>query len=149
LADDAVLTEQLDYYRARVGDASVRYVEADLFAWSPEERYDACVFAFWLSHVPQERFAEFWAMVAGCLKPGGRVLLIDSARTERSTAADHQLPSGDEDTMTRRLDDGREFQIVKRFYAPAVLERALGELGWNASVSATPEFFIYGTATLR
>ncbi|MFZ1995877.1 MAG: methyltransferase domain-containing protein [Solirubrobacteraceae bacterium] len=139
--------EVLAINRARVGDARVRYVEADLFEWSPGERYDACVFAFWLSHVPQDRFAEFWEMVAGALKPGGRVLFIDSARTERSTAADHQLPSGDEDTMTRRLDDGREFQIVKRFYDPPELERALGELGWHASVAATPEFFIYGTAT--
>ena len=75
------------------------------------------------------------------------MFFIDSARTERSTAADHVLPSGEEDTMTRRLDDGREFQIIKRFYDPAELERALGELGWNASVGATPEFFIYGTAT--
>jgi SAM-dependent methyltransferase len=141
--------EVLAINRARVGDASVRYVEADLFDWTPEDRYDACVFAFWLSHVPADRFAAFWETVAGCLKPGGRVLFIDSARTERSTAADHQLPSADEDTMTRRLDDGREFQIVKRFYDPGELERALGELGWNASVSATPEFFIHGTTTPR
>jgi demethylmenaquinone methyltransferase/2-methoxy-6-polyprenyl-1,4-benzoquinol methylase len=139
--------EVLAVNRARVGDASVRYLEADLFNWDPEERYDACVFCFWLSHVPVERFAQFWEMVAGCLKPGGRVLVIDSARTERSTAADHVLPQdGGDDTMTRRLDDGREFQIVKRFYDPAGLERALGELGWSASVGATPEFFIYGTA---
>jgi ubiquinone/menaquinone biosynthesis C-methylase UbiE len=139
--------EVLAVNRARVGDASVRYLEADLFDWSPDQRYDACVFAFWLSHVPQERFAGFWEMVARALKPGGRVLLIDSARTERSTAADHVLPSEVEDTMTRRLDDGREFQIIKRFYDPASLTRALGELGWNASVGATPEFFIYGTVT--
>jgi demethylmenaquinone methyltransferase/2-methoxy-6-polyprenyl-1,4-benzoquinol methylase len=139
--------EVLAINRVRVGDASVRYLEADLFAWSPEERYDACVFAFWLSHVPQARFAEFWTMVAGCLKPGGRVLFIDSARTERSTAADHQLPSAGEDTMTRRLDDGREFQIVKRFYDPPSLSQALADLGWTAEVAATPEFFIYGTAT--
>jgi SAM-dependent methyltransferase len=139
--------EVLAINRARVGDASVRYLEADLFDWSPDQRYDACVFAFWLSHVPQERFAGFWEMVASALKPGGRVLFIDSARTERSTAADHVLPSEVEDTMTRRLDDGREFQIVKRFYDPPGLERALGELGWNASVGATPEFFIYGTST--
>jgi demethylmenaquinone methyltransferase/2-methoxy-6-polyprenyl-1,4-benzoquinol methylase len=139
--------EVLAINRARVGDESVRYLEADLFDWSPGERYDACVFAFWLSHVPAERFAAFWEMVAGALKPDGRVFLIDSARTERSTAADHVLPSDGDDTMTRRLDDGREFQIVKRFYDPAELERALGELGWSASVGATPEFFIYGTAT--
>ena len=81
------------------------------------------------------------------LKPGGRVLFIDSARTERSTAADHVLPSGTEDTMTRRLDDGREFQIIKRFYDPASLQQALAELGWQADVGATPEFFIHGTAT--
>jgi hypothetical protein len=86
-------------------------------------------------------------MVAGCLKPGGRVLFMDSARTERSTAADHVLPeAGGDDTMTRRLDDGREFQIIKRFYDPPELERALAELGWSAALGATAEFFIYGTA---
>jgi 2-polyprenyl-3-methyl-5-hydroxy-6-metoxy-1,4-benzoquinol methylase len=138
--------EVLAINRARVGDTGVHYLQADLFDWSPDERYDACVFAFWLSHVPQARFAQFWEMVAGCLKPGGRVLFIDSARTERSTAADHVLPSDDEDTMTRKLDDGRAFQIVKRFYDPAELTQALAEIGWQAEVSATDEFFIYGTA---
>ena len=141
--------EVLAINRARVNDERVRYVEADLFAWAPEDRYDACVFAFWLSHVPEDRFAAFWATVARALKPGGRVLFIDSARTERSTAADHVLPSGGEDTMTRRLDDGREFQIVKRFYDPQALEQRLAALGWSASVDATPEFFIYGTADLQ
>ena len=138
--------EVLAVNRARVGDASVRYLEADLFGWVPEERYDACVFAFWLSHVPADRFASFWETVAAALKPGGRVFFIDSARTERSTAADHVLPVGDADTMTRRLDDGREFQIVKRFYDPAGLSQALSDLGWQTQVATTTEFFIYGTA---
>jgi demethylmenaquinone methyltransferase/2-methoxy-6-polyprenyl-1,4-benzoquinol methylase len=138
--------EVLAINRARVGDDRVRYLEADLFDWSPDQLYDVCVFAFWLSHVPVDRFAAFWEMVAGALKPGGRALFIDSARTERSTAADHVLPTGGDDTMTRRLDDGREFQIVKRFYDPAGLTDALRALGWDASVDATPEFFIYGTA---
>ncbi|MGZ4190961.1 MAG: class I SAM-dependent methyltransferase [Solirubrobacteraceae bacterium] len=132
---------------ARVNDASVRYVEADLFDWTPDAQYDACVFGFWLSHVPEARFDGFWEMVASALRPDGRVLFIDSARTERSTAADHVLPSGGDDTMTRRLDDGREFQIVKRFYDPGALEKRLAALGWRASVATTPVFFIYGTAT--
>lgn len=140
--------EVLAINRARVGDERVRYVEADLFDWAPEQRYDACVFAFWLSHVPEERFSRFWEMVADALKPDGRVFFIDSARTERSTAADHILPEdGGDDTMTRRLDDGREFQIIKRFYAPAGLTEALDKLGWTASVKATDEFFIHGTAS--
>jgi demethylmenaquinone methyltransferase/2-methoxy-6-polyprenyl-1,4-benzoquinol methylase len=138
--------EVLAINRARVGDPSVRYVQADLFDWTPPpDGYDVCFFSFWLSHVPQQRFAAFWEMVARALRPGGRVLFIDSARTDRSTAADHQLPVGDEATMTRRLDDGREFQIVKRFYDPRALESELASLGWAFEVAGTGEFFIYGT----
>ncbi len=141
--------EVLAINRARVGDERVSYVEADLFDWAPDERYDACVFAFWLSHVPVDRFAAFWEMVAGCAE-ARRPRLVHRQRAHR--ALDRRRPSaalGDEDTMTRRLDDGREFQIVKRFYDPGDLEQALAELGWSASVDATSEFFIYGTATPR
>jgi SAM-dependent methyltransferase len=140
--------EVLAINRERVGDPAVSYVQADLFDWSPQPAaYDACVFTFWLSHVPTGRFAPFWEMVASALRPGGRVLFIDSARTERSTAADHQLPGEREQTMTRRLDDGREYQIVKRFYDPGRLAAELARLGWDAEIASTGEFFIYGTAT--
>ncbi|MGO9957472.1 MAG: class I SAM-dependent methyltransferase [Solirubrobacteraceae bacterium] len=139
--------EVLAINRARVGGASVRYVTADLFHWTPPDAaYDACVFAFWLSHVPSDRFAQFWRTVATALRPGGRALFIDSARTERSTAADHTLPGADDQIMTRRLDDGREFQIVKRFYDPGELESQLHDLGWDCRVQTTGEFFIHGTA---
>lgn len=142
--------EVLAINRARVGDPSVRYVQADLFDWTPESgAYDACVFSFWLSHVPEERFAAFWEMVGSALRPGGRVLFIDSARTDRSTAADHQLPRSGEATMMRRLDDGREFRIVKRFYDPGMLESELESLGWSFQVATTGEFFIHGTGARR
>jgi demethylmenaquinone methyltransferase/2-methoxy-6-polyprenyl-1,4-benzoquinol methylase len=138
--------EVLAINRARVDESSVRYVQADLFNWRPEPAsFDACVFSFWLSHVPEQRFAEFWDMVRNALRPGGRVLFIDSARTDRSTAADHRLPGADESTMTRRLDDGREFRIVKRFYDPRGLQSELASLGWAFQVAGTGEFFIYGT----
>ena len=140
--------EVLAINRARVGDERVTYAQADLFAWTPEPAaYDVCFFSFWLSHVPPERFSDFWAAVARGLRPGGRVLFIDSAKAERSTAADHRLPEGEHHTMTRRLDDGREFEIVKRFYEPAALGRELAQLGWDCDVGTTGEFFIYGSAT--
>jgi hypothetical protein len=49
--------------------------------------------------------------------------------------------------MTRRLDDGSEFRIVKRHYEPAQLGRRLAELGWRFDVRRTPEFFIYGSGS--
>src|SRR5258708_38069310 len=51
--------------RTRVTADNVEYVEADLFSWRPVQRYDAVFFSFWLSHVPDERFATFWKTVAG------------------------------------------------------------------------------------
>src|SRR5436309_9580609 len=45
---------------AVAGDPRVRFVAADLFNWTPVERFDAVFFGFWLSHVPIERFGSFW-----------------------------------------------------------------------------------------
>ncbi len=143
--------EVLARNRARIealgAAASVSYVQADLFEFEPPRHaFDACVFAFWLSHVPEDRFDGFWKMVAAALRPGGRVLLIDSARSERSKARDHTMPAEGSHTERRRLDDGREFEIVKRYYEPAALRQRLAPLGWECEPHTTGEFFIYASA---
>lgn len=140
--------EVLEINRARVGDAGVQYVQADLFAWDPPKAaFDVCFFSFWLSHVPESRFAAFWEKVRAALRPAGRVFLIDSARSEQSGATDHAQPPEGQETMTRRLDDGSEFQIVKRYYDPRGLERRLARLGWAVAAQTTGEFFIYAAGS--
>jgi SAM-dependent methyltransferase len=124
--------------------ARVRLVEADLFAWRPEREFDVVFFAFWLSHVPPARFDAFWEMVRAALAPGGRVFFVDSLYTPESTARDHRLGAPDDARVTRRLDDGREFEIVKIFHEPAALAERLSALGWRVDVRATPDFFLYG-----
>jgi SAM-dependent methyltransferase len=130
--------------RARVSADNVEYVEADLFKWHPPQRYDAVFFSFWLSHVPDQRFASFWTTVAASLKPGGTAYLIDSAFDPTSTAKDHVLPGRDASVVGRKLNDGREFKIVKIFYEPAALAAKLAPLGWCAELSQTMRYFIYG-----
>jgi ubiquinone/menaquinone biosynthesis C-methylase UbiE len=139
--------EMLELCRSRVSDRRVRYLQADLFAWDPDGTYDVCFFGFWLSHVPEERFEAFWEKVKRAVGPGGRVFLVDSLRSQRASAVDHQLPNQGEQTMLRRLADGREYQIVKRFHEPEPLQRRLTKLGWDAHIQSTREFFIYGQAT--
>jgi 2-polyprenyl-3-methyl-5-hydroxy-6-metoxy-1,4-benzoquinol methylase len=142
--------EVIELARLRVAsDSKVDFVRANLFAWEPDRQYDVCFFSFWLSHVPEERFAGFWEKVARALTPGGRVFFIDSLRSDRASAVDHVLPGAAEQTMLRRLADGREYQIVKRFYEPLPLACELSALGWECEVSTTPEFFLYGQARLR
>jgi len=140
-------SEMLELCRARVNDPHVGYVQADLFAWEPDRTYDVCFFGFWLSHVPEERFETFWEKVRRAVGPEGRVFFIDSLRNDKASATDHMLPDPDEETMLRRLADGREYRIVKCFHEPQLLQQRLAELSWNAQVQATSEFFIYGQAT--
>jgi len=113
--------EVLAINRARVTARNVEYVEADLFKWRPGARYDAVFFSFWLSHVPAERFDAFWASVRAALAEHGAAYLIDSAFDPTSTAKDHAAPEREAGVVTRRLNDGREFRIVKLFYEPATL----------------------------
>ncbi len=140
-------TEVIELARLRVGDAPVSFAQADLFEWEPADTYDVCFFGFWLSHVPGERFDGFWEKVARALKPGGRVFFVDSLPSEMASAADHTWPAEGEESHMRRLADGREYRVVKRFYEPEQLEQRLAGLGWRARIRITPEFFIYGEAS--
>jgi SAM-dependent methyltransferase len=137
--------ETLELNRARVGDA-VEFVVADIFEWQPPRRFDVCFFGFWISHVPASRFAEFWALVDRALVPGGRVFFVDTMRTSMG-ASTVEL---DGDRARRRLQDGREFEIVKRYFEPAELQAELAALGWSTSVATTGNgLFLLGTAARR
>ena len=139
--------EMLALNAARLKSARVRYVTADLFRWRPDGQFDTVFFSFWLSHVPPERFDSFWRMVCDCLAPGGRVFFVDSLRNPTSTAIDNALPKEPTTMLQRRLNDGREFQIYKVFYAPDELELRLRELGWQMEIRRTERFFIHGCGT--
>ena len=69
--------------------------------------------------------------------------LIDSAFDPSSTAKDHVLPNPESGMATRKLNDGREFRIIKRFWEPQALAARLGELGWRATIAQTPELLSY------
>ena len=93
--------------------------------------------------MPTERFEAFWDMVRDALAPGGKVFFVDSLRTPASTARDHRLGDPHATLSTRRLNDGREFRVVKIFYDPSTLARRLGSLGWDITTHRTSEFFLY------
>ena len=85
---------------------------ADLFDWGPELRYDVVFFSFWLIHVPPARFDGFWQLVERSLLPAGRVFLI-------------------------RINDGRQYNIVKVYWHPGALQQRLATLGFDMSVRET------------
>jgi trans-aconitate methyltransferase len=123
--------EMLARAHARVGEGRARFVQANLFEWTPELKYDLVFFGFWLSHVPPERPDTFWTLVRTRLKPNGRVLSVyDNARTPE------ELVYGEASfAIQRRTRDGTAHRAVKVSYQPAELEERLRRLGWLIGVT--------------
>jgi demethylmenaquinone methyltransferase/2-methoxy-6-polyprenyl-1,4-benzoquinol methylase len=120
-------------------------VRADVFEWRPAEPFDLVFFSFWLSHVPEDRFDEFWSLVRSALVPGGRVFLVDSGAGDTAHTGTDQADWEE----TRSLSDGRTFRIVKRRWGPAELAERVRPLGFELQLRDTANgHFLYGSGAL-
>jgi demethylmenaquinone methyltransferase/2-methoxy-6-polyprenyl-1,4-benzoquinol methylase len=144
LADRVVAVDaNVETLALNTGDAEL--VRADVFEWEPAERFELVFFSFWLSHVPEERFDEFWSLVRAALVPGGRVFLVDSGAGDTAHMGTAQA-DGEE---TRSLSDGRTFRIVKRRWAPDELAERVRPLGFELDPrDSANRLFIYGGGSL-
>jgi ubiquinone/menaquinone biosynthesis C-methylase UbiE len=115
-------------------------------AWTePDRAVDAVVLGFWLSHVERDRTAAFLGVARRWLKPGGTLAIIDSLPDPQSGAADHDPVVGER--STRRLEDGRQFTIVKVHRDAGELQAALDGAGFaDVRVETTGRFFVLATA---
>lgn len=138
--------EMIAINRAKTNSSQVDYRQVDLFTWQPDQLYDLVFFGFWLSHVPPDKLDGFLSTVASALRPGGWLFMVDSRRDPTSTASNHVLPQDGDIHHTRKLNDGREFTIVKIFYDPDDLTGHLARVGLQPDVRITPHYFIYATA---
>ena len=129
--------EMLESARRKVGDARVRYQQADLFTWEPAEQYDLVFFAFWLSHVPPERLDDFLARVQRAVLPGGQLFIVD----QYAPLPDDLLLPQEGIYHTRTLHDGRAFKIVKVFYDLELLEEELAQHGFTVATQKHGDIF--------
>ena len=125
----------------------VNFLQADLFAWKPSTQFDAIFLGFFLSHVPDDMIDGIFRSVHDALKPGGKILFIDSKRESSASSPDQPLPDERETIMTRRLNDGRSFRIVKIFRSPERMTEALERNGLVSDVRETARYFQYGVGT--
>ena len=125
----------------------MRYDVADIFEWKPDSFYDVVFFSFWLSHVPRNRFGDFWTLVRSCLSPSGRVFLIDNRDDPMpdSSFKDPYVVEYGMDLHLRTLGDGSQYRVIKVMYEPDQLESLIAAEGWTVGIDAT-RWFIFGSA---
>jgi demethylmenaquinone methyltransferase/2-methoxy-6-polyprenyl-1,4-benzoquinol methylase len=123
---------------ARLGEQAlvVERVRADAYKLPLASAiFDTCFFGFWISHVPYTRLPEFLGELRRVVRPGGQVMVVDSAPSQ-----DDQLP-GVEYLHERILNDGSRHAVLKILHTPDTLAAALAPLGTVAGAWSTGTFF--------
>lgn len=115
---------------------TVTLAQGDVLEQSfPAEAYDAALIGFLVSHLNDEQERLLFDRLRRMLRPGGRFLILDSAWTE--LRARFNVKEG---TQGRRLNDGTEFEIYKRYLDMEDIAT------WSAVHGAATEIEYFGTA---
>jgi 2-polyprenyl-3-methyl-5-hydroxy-6-metoxy-1,4-benzoquinol methylase len=141
--------EMIALNEARLGPLAerVRYEQANLFAWRPQRLFDAVVFCFWITHVPMERLDAFLATVADAVRPDGWVFFVDNQPGPLPLEVTVRQEGLNRVTV-RRLNDGRDYRVVKNYLAASELERRCRGAGISATVTDS-SYFQYAVGRRR
>ena len=140
-------TRMLELNRTRHAARQVEYVLADAFEWDTNERFDLVFLGFFVSHVPPELWDIWWSRVASWLDRNGSVFTVDDAAGPNRPYSGDAVEEGPPHAHRRQLSGGREYTIVKVFYAPEELAARLKSIGWRSDLRSSGEHFLYGPAT--
>jgi ubiquinone/menaquinone biosynthesis C-methylase UbiE len=126
---------------ARLRDVGLeaRRIRGDAYALPlGRARFDSCFMGFFLSHVPFARLHEFFGGVRRVMKPGGLVMVVDSAALGESNRSE----PGQEQIRERILNDGSRHRVLKIDHSPETIGATLAPLGQVLEAWVTGKFFV-------
>jgi SAM-dependent methyltransferase len=109
--------EVLAIARSRLAEyANVRVQHADAFALKDVGLgCDAGFAGFWWSHLEKSHIGSFLKGFHATLLPGSRVVFADNLYVEGSSTPISRIDAHGNTYQTRRLSDGRQFEVLKNF----------------------------------
>jgi len=125
--------------RYRSLPARARLVRADGFLLPFVPRaFDRCFIGFLLSHLADEDILALLHHIRPVLKATGQVAIVDSAWTELRKRQGRERSS----VQTRTLDDGRKFEVFKRYFTPEELRDLLRRTGFSICSLVVGQVFL-------
>jgi demethylmenaquinone methyltransferase/2-methoxy-6-polyprenyl-1,4-benzoquinol methylase len=143
LATD-VSQEALTVARAKTYPAG-RVTFAQLDAYHPAGapgRFTAAFAGFWWSHVPRERLAAFLGAVHRRLGVRALVAFLDNRYVVGSSTPVSRTDERGNTYQVRALADGRTYEVLKNFPAPAELLSALAGAATDSSLTELQYYWL-------
>lgn len=109
-----------------------------------EDQFDTVLVAFIISHFTANQNARFFRMLKSTIKPNGQILILDSVWNE--TRGQTRKKEG---LQNRRLSDGNEFQIYKKYFTEKDLLSFNTKYGIGLSVEYFGKVFFAARAVIK
>ena len=120
-----------------------RFIRDDALEVQLEDRsFDSVLVGFFLSHITDRQMALFFDKLKMAMRPGGRLLILDSIWSP------FRKSRPKEGTAKRKLNDGRQYEIYKRYFESADLERMSTAYGMKFTMHHEGELYFAFTGTL-
>lgn len=99
-------------------NSPVTFINCDIYDLPfKSAAFDLIIIGFWFSHEPKQNYSRFFEIIERPLKDDGQIWLIDNNPPAEGTKSDflHTDQAGN-NFKNRRLNDGREFSILKNYF---------------------------------
>ncbi len=108
-----------------------------------DRSFDTVLVGFFLSHVTDSQMGPFLHRLRNALRPSGRVLIMDSSWTR------YRESRPKEGTTVRTLNDGRQFEIYKRYFERDDFDRFSESCEMDFTVQYEGKLYLGVTGTRR
>jgi demethylmenaquinone methyltransferase/2-methoxy-6-polyprenyl-1,4-benzoquinol methylase len=105
-------------------------------------RFTAAFAGFWWSHVPRERLAAFVGALHRRLGVGALVVFLDNRYVAGSSTPVSRTDERGNTYQVRTLADGRTYEVLKNFPAPAELLAALAGAATDSSLTELQYYWL-------
>ncbi len=113
-----IAPEMIKEAKTKKYNSPVTFINCDIYDLPFKSAlFDLIIIGFWFSHEPKQNYSKFFEIIERPLKADGQIWLIDNNPPAEGTKSDflHTDQAGN-NFKSRRLNDGREFSILKNYF---------------------------------
>ena len=136
--------EVLQIAKARgIPSDKVIFIQDDVFLLNKiQNNFSAGVAGFWWSHILKSKLKRFLVIFHSKLQQDALVIFFDNRRVEGSSTPISRIDIDGNTYQIRKLEDGREYEIVKNFPTKKEILENLGNKVKNLKIKFLEYFWI-------
>jgi len=119
------------------------FIQDDVYVLNKiQDKFSAGFAGFWWSHILKSELKPFIALFHSKLQLNALVVFIDNRRVKRSSTPISRIDIHGNTFQIRKLEDGREYEILKNFPTKKEIRETLGKKVKNLKIQFLKYFWL-------